>query len=357
MMKWAIFATAGMLAVGSLGAKPVPVYTHGEAGYPCIRTPSLVQTASGTLLAFAGSRCGKGDGCEPVVPFKQLSHQDAVLKRSSDGGATWSAISVLNVTDCTNRNHGSAVWDGRTNATIFVYNAGGLHWMRSIDDGTSWSAARPIDLGNHSVARVAPGRGIQLRSTNPAAPGRILFVAQLETNSGDVIFFTDDGGQSWSESDAVIPGCNEAQIAELPNGTLLFNARDETSVPKGGRKFALSHDGGKTWVVLRALVHSFGGDNCMGSMAMPLANGPVYFSHPFNGGVRANGTIFVSGGGDSITFGPYAGVEDGAGNGFAYSCMHELAADSSLGLLFETGDAECTPQSASCRIMYTTVAA
>lgn len=58
----------------------------------------------------------------------------------------------------------------------------------------------------------------------------------------------DDGGETWQVSETVVPECNEAQMVELPNGTILLNARDEVSKPSGGRRIAMSTDAGKTWI-------------------------------------------------------------------------------------------------------------
>ena len=57
----------------------------------------------------------------------------------------------------------------------------------------------------------------------------------------------DDGGDTWHVSETLIPTCNEAQMVELSNGTILMNARDEASAPSGGRRVATSVDAGKTW--------------------------------------------------------------------------------------------------------------
>ena len=93
---------------GSAVSRDVQVFVHGEAGYPCIRTPSIVRTSTGALLAFAGTRCGRGDGCEPTSPFNEsFTHQDAVMKKSTDGGLTWSPLTVVHVANCSQHDHGA----------------------------------------------------------------------------------------------------------------------------------------------------------------------------------------------------------------------------------------------------------
>jgi hypothetical protein len=37
-------------------------------------------------------------------------------------------------------------------------------------------------------------------------------VAQLSTNIGNVVFYSDDSGVTWNQSAAIIADCNEAQV-------------------------------------------------------------------------------------------------------------------------------------------------
>lgn len=378
-------ATCALLAalvagVVSAAGPPIPVFVHGEAGYPCIRTPSLVQTVAGSLLAFAGTRCGPGDGCTPTTPYNTtFSHQDAVVKRSTDGGTTWSPMSTIYKGSCSDRNHGCAVVDRVTGTVVFVFNGDPpptwsghgtarmpLAVTLSHDDGRTWSPPKPVLLsGNYSDARVSPGRGVQLRASNPSAPHRIVMVAQYGVNSGDVVFYSDDAGATWVQSETTVPGCNEAQIAELANGTLLMNARDESAKPAGRRKLASSHDGGATWTSA-GTSSTFAGDNCMGSMialdAGPGLAAPLLFSHPNQHGdeaasARSNGTVWISRD-NASTFSPLYNVGTGSAPArarqlFAYSCLSPLGqGGQEVGLLYETGDPSCTTDSASCKIMF-----
>ena len=58
-----------------------------EAGrdYPCCRIPSLVTSREGTLLAFCEGRQSRSDHAE----------NDIVVKRSLDGGRSWSPAAVV----------------------------------------------------------------------------------------------------------------------------------------------------------------------------------------------------------------------------------------------------------------------
>jgi len=189
-------------------------------------------------------------------------------------------------------------------------------------------------------------------------------VAQFGTNTADIVFYSDDSGISWAPSVNRVPDCNEAQIVELANGTLLMNARSERAKPAGMRRLAVSNDGGTTWSTGH-LVGTFAGTNCMGSMLTCSPGNQrqsVLFSHPnqHGGGAasnRSNGTIWISTD-DAASFAPVLSLGSGtakerANQLFAYSCMSEVDPGSAVfGILYETGDASCTGKSASCAIVF-----
>jgi len=62
------------------------VFTSGADGYHTFRIPALLVTAKGTLLAFCEGR--KNDR-------NDHGDLDLVLKRSTDGGATWSPLELI----------------------------------------------------------------------------------------------------------------------------------------------------------------------------------------------------------------------------------------------------------------------
>ncbi len=78
-------ARAILLAlIGIVAAGPgVDVFTAGEAGYFCIKIPSLLATPSGALLATGE---GRHDNCS------DYTWTDLVFKRSTDGGKTWCVL-------------------------------------------------------------------------------------------------------------------------------------------------------------------------------------------------------------------------------------------------------------------------
>ena len=169
------------------GSDDVEVFAHGMGGYPCIRTPSLVTTSTGSLLAFAGTRAGPGDGCIPTVPYnRSFDHQDNVMRKSTDQGKSWGPLMVVSVAPGRAvRNHGAAVWDFRAKQVVLVLQVApddAMAVMTSTSEGQSWSRPRRLtELGDDITTRVSPGRGLQLSASHKYA-SRLLFVAQKSTN-------------------------------------------------------------------------------------------------------------------------------------------------------------------------------
>ena len=62
------------------------VFVSGQDGYHTYRIPSVIVTSKGTVLAFCeGRRKSRSD----------TGDIDLVLKRSTDGGATWGPLQVV----------------------------------------------------------------------------------------------------------------------------------------------------------------------------------------------------------------------------------------------------------------------
>lgn len=234
------------------------VYRSSEAGYHTFRIPSVIAARDGTLLAFAEARrAGAADAGDI----------DLVVKRSKDGGASWSAMQIVGDNGPNTFGNPCPVLDTRTGVLWLLATqnlgtdrekdiiagtsqASRTVWaMKSADDGTTWST--PVEItasvkqANWTWYATGPGVGIQTRDGRLVIPGN-----HAEAGSGvhrSHTFFSDDGGQRWSLGDSSEPGTNESQVVELADGRLMLNMRNHPPKAENFRMVATSDDRGRTW--------------------------------------------------------------------------------------------------------------
>lgn len=72
------------------------IYLKSQDGYACFRIPAIVKSKAGTLLAFAEAR---KNSCSDT------GNIDLVVKRSEDGGKTWSRIITVSYRRPRNRSY------------------------------------------------------------------------------------------------------------------------------------------------------------------------------------------------------------------------------------------------------------
>ena len=325
----------------------IEVFAAGEGGYHTYRIPSAILTQKGTLLAFAeGRRAGAGDAGDI----------DLVLRRSHDGGRTWTPIQVIGDNGPNTFGNPCAVVDRRT-GTIWLLTtqnrgtdrekdiiAGTSEgsptvWvMRSQDDGATWSS--PVEITASVKApdwtwyATGPGVGIQARSGRIVVPGN-----HAEAKSGihrSHVFFSDDAGRSWTLGASSDAGTNESQVVELADGGLLLNMRNHPPKPENFRMIARSTDGGRTLsaaVPDRALVEPPAQASLLRfSSASNQDRNRLIFANPAST-ARERMTVRLSYD-EGVTWAVSRVLHDGAA---AYSSLVVLA-DRSIGLLFERGD-------------------
>jgi sialidase-1 len=323
------------------------VFVGGEGGYHTYRIPSAIVTPKGTLLALAeGRRAGAADAGDI----------DLVLRRSHDGGRSWSPMQVIGDNGPNTFGNPCAVVDAQTNTIwlLTTQNRGTDRekdiisgtsqgsrtvWvMHSQDDGVTWSA--PVEITTSVKApdwswyATGPGVGIQTRNGRLVIPGNHA-EAKTEVHRSH-LFFSDDHGKSWMLGASADAGTNESQVVELADGSLLLNMRNHPAKPENFRMIAKSRDGGRTLspaVPDRALIEPPAQASLVRfSTAVTGGRNWLLFANPAST-MRERLTVRLSY--DEGTTWPVSRVVH-VGPA-AYSSLVVLA-DRSIGLLFERGE-------------------
>jgi sialidase-1 len=237
------------------------VFAERTAGYFAYRIPALETAPDGSILAFAEARKYNLD--DPGFGEQDI---DLVLRRSEDGGRTWSPMRVIedpgerwsaaNPATVVDRTSGR-VWllylrcqPGRNTHTARPGTDDSRVLARTSDDGgKTWG--EPVDLTAVSrdfgdpkwrVSVVGPGGMIQDRK------GRLLAAMWKFEPFGNFALISEDHGKSWRRG-AFVPGeGDECQLVELADGRLLMDIRQEQ---RPHRFLAASGDGGATWSARR----------------------------------------------------------------------------------------------------------
>jgi hypothetical protein len=261
-LKFGLTLTFAAAAAAFAGSAPLlthtDVFVSGRDGYHTYRIPAVETAPDGSLVAFAEARKHNMD--DPGYGRQDI---DLVFKRSTDAGATWSPMTVLE--------DPGELWSAANAATV-VDRSNGKLWvfylrarparstetarpgtddMQTLarwsgDNGQKWSDA--IDLT--AVARdlkdpvwrasvPGPGGAIQTRS------GRLV-VPMWKTPFATYAIYSDDHGVTWQRSPFVPgkQGGDECQVVELADGRVLMDIRQEAGPT---RWLAESRDGGSTW--------------------------------------------------------------------------------------------------------------
>lgn len=258
----------------------VPVFTSGTDGYKSYRIPAIVGLKDGTLLAFSEGR---------VDNSADFGNIDIVLKRSTDKGKTWSALSVVADAGSLQAGNPAPVVDMTDpmypQGRIFLfYNTGNQPegqilrgkgvkrcWYKtSIDGGKTWLAPVDITAQVHLAYQpsidsllnrsadwryyaMTPGHAMQM--SKGKFRGRI-FVASNHSYGAPQKraahylahgFYTDDHGKTFHLGASVnYGGSNESMAVELADGRLMMNSRNQAGDVRA-RIVSVSSNAGQTW--------------------------------------------------------------------------------------------------------------
>ena len=349
----------------------VGVRHSGDDGVHSYRIPGLVTSVKGTLVATYDIRHNSSRDLQ--------EHIEVGVSRSTDGGRTWSKMKKA-ITMGT-KNGLPAAQNGCGDAAILSDDTNGNLWIASIwahgmgnqmswwsttpgmtpqetgqlvmvssaDDGKTWSEPVSVtgQMKNPAWAFFfdGPGRGIT------TSDGKLVFAAQhTDYDNGrtpnSCIIWSEDHGKTWQVSSPAWPQTTEAQVAELPDGSLMLNMRDNRG---GSRSVAVSHDMGRTWVEHPSSRSALREPVCMASLiSVPAAKNSLgkdilLFSNPDSDKHRHRMTIKASLDGGLTWNGGIMLDEEGS---WGYSCLTLVDADT-VGILYESSVANITFQAVS----------
>eukprot|EP00928_Gymnodinium_smaydae_P065299 TRINITY_DN48464_c0_g1_i1.p1 TRINITY_DN48464_c0_g1~~TRINITY_DN48464_c0_g1_i1.p1 ORF type:complete len:543 (-),score=66.25 TRINITY_DN48464_c0_g1_i1:136-1707(-) len=315
------------------------VFQSGVGGYTCYRIPTLLPTLSGTLLAIVEAR---KDSCADWAEI------DIVLRRSEDGGKTWSDLELVvagRFEEHVTAGNFAPVQDRTSSRLLMPFTRGNWEfWFTSSDDdGRTWEEPKHLsDLkpATWNWVGFGPPAAIQLTRGRIVVPLHASRKPYFEAGALGfaAVVYSDDGGDNWkgpievSEGIAPFLTCswaNENQVAQLADGSLLMNARTLC----GGRLQSRSFDHGETWSELVRVDMPQPLNGCEGSLIALHGSSRVVFSGVY-GNARKNLSLWASESGEHWT--PRFVVDSGPS---AYSSLAQLS-DDSIGIVWESSGGE-----------------
>lgn len=338
---------------------PIP-FISTTGGYHTYRIPALARTPDGALIAFAEGRKNSGGDSGDI---------DIVCRRSTDGGSTWQPQQVVTARGADTAGNPTVVTDPASGDLVLVScgNAGAateaevlkglatrqVYVQRSADSGATWTA--PVDITAQAKASwmrwyaTGPGCGVAVtqgphagRLVIPANHSRAPAAGSADTGVEPKYFgghglISDDGGHTWqigftSSNPTGAINENETTAAELPDGRLYVNCRNQYGTVAGTRADAWSADGGSTLQSAYRVQGTIVTPVVQGSL-LQVPGGPLLYAGPEHPEGRIAMAIRRSddGGATWRTCRRISGLHA------AYSSMALIDA-ATVGLLYETGD-------------------
>lgn len=315
MRKLITFVFMAMLAISAQAQSLLRtnVFISGAEGYLSYRIPAIITTNSGVILAFAEARKNGSADTGDI---------DLVMKKSADGGKTWSSLQVIwddgenvcgNPVPVVDREGGKIVlvacWNNGQDLenNIIAGTSSGtrrVFVLSSNDEGNTWS--KPLEItssvkkDNWTWYATGPCHGIQLQGKKHR--GRIVIPANHITAMPEKAYrshciYSDDKGETWHSGGTAEGEGNESTVAELKNGGIMLNMRNYNRQAGKCRIVAISKDGGnrfQTAYLDRALIEP----RCQGSLLNYTPKGKrsktLLFSNPASETKRNNMTINIS---------------------------------------------------------------
>ena len=342
---------------------------HKQGQFDChtFRIPAMATTNQGTLLAVYDMRYNSRRDLQ--------GHMDIGLSRSTDGGETWARpVPIMDMkkfgglpedqNGCSDPNilvdrktgeilvsavwthgkPGTHQWVGKgSEPGHSIHKSSQFMMVRSKDDGLTWSEpenwTKRLKDPKWCLFAPAPGNGINLMD------GTLVMPTQGRDASGlpfSNFMWSKDHGKSWTLSSPARDNTTECAVAELKDGSLMLNIRDNRNrkdkSKTNGRAVSVTKDMGKTWKVHSSDHGALPEPVCMASLiSHDLKDGRrvLFFSNPNSKYKREKMTVRMSL--DQGKTWPKSILLDQKGG--AYSSL-AMVNDRNLGILYESSVAD-----------------
>ena len=351
------------------GADRKVTIIHKQGQFDChtFRIPAMAATNQGTLLAVYDMRYNSRRDLQ--------GHMDIGLSRSTDGGETWARpVPIMDMkkfgglpedqNGCSDPNilvdrktgeilvsavwthgkPGTHQWVGKgSEPGHSIHKSSQFMMVRSKDDGLTWSEpenwTKRLKDPKWCLFAPAPGNGINL------IDGTLVMPTQGRDANGlpfSNFMWSKDRGKSWTLSSPARDNTTECSVAELKDGSLMLNIRDNRNrkdkSKTNGRAVSVTKDMGKTWKVHSSDHGALPEPVCMASLiSHDLKDGRrvLFFSNPNSKYKREKMTVRMSL--DQGKTWPKSILLDQKGG--AYSSL-AMVDDRTLGILYESSVAD-----------------
>ena len=343
------------------------IHKQGQFGCHTFRIPAMVATNKGTLLAVYDMRYNSRRDLQ--------GHMDIGLSRSTDGGETWARpVPIMDMkkfgglpedqNGCSDPNilvdrktgeilvsavwthgkPGTHQWVGKgSEPGHSIHKSSQFMMVRSKDDGLTWSEpenwTKRLKDPKWCLFAPAPGNGINLMD------GTLVMPTQGRDPTGlpfSNFMWSKDHGKSWTLSSPARDNTTECSVAELKDGSLMLNIRDNRNrkdkSKTNGRAVSVTDDMGKTWKIHSSDHGALPEPVCMASLiSHDLKDGRrvLFFSNPNSKYKREKMTVRMSL--DQGKTWPKSILLDQKGG--AYSSL-AMVDDRTLGILYESSVAD-----------------
>lgn len=345
------------------------VVIHRQGDHDChtFRIPGIAVTNNGTLLAVYDMRYRSRRDLQ--------GHMDIGLSRSTDGGKTWtkprpimdmgkfgglpedqngcsdpnilvdkSTGEILVSAVWTHGKPGTHQWRGKGSEPGLKLNQSSQFMMvRSSDDGKTWSMpenlTKKLKNPEWHLFAPAPGNGISMSNGTLVMPTAGREETGLPFSN---LIWSKDHGKTWTLSAPARSNTTECAVAELSDGSLMLNIRDNRNrkdkSATNGRAVSVTTDLGMTWSIHPSDHSSLPEPVCMASLISHKLNDGrtvLFFSNPNHKSKRKNMTVRLS-------------LDDGKTwmrqivldkDGGAYSSL-VMVNEATLGILYESSRAD-----------------